>query len=49
MAVNEPLNRKLRMGFIGGGQGGFIGRVPATPGSLNNRARLVPRRAPRSG
>src|SRR5262249_23314042 len=30
MAVNAPLNRKLRMGLIGGGQGAFIGRVHAT-------------------
>src|SRR6516164_7968454 len=27
MAVNAPLNRKLRMGLVGGGQGAFIGKV----------------------
>ena len=27
MAVNAPLNRKLRMGLVGGGQGAFIGAV----------------------
>src|SRR3954468_14846693 len=41
MAVNEPLNRKLRMGLIGGGQGSFIGRVHATAAILDNRAVLV--------
>jgi predicted dehydrogenase len=41
MAVNEPLNRKLRMGLIGGGQGSFIGRVHATAAVLDNRAVLV--------
>ena len=41
MAVNEPLNRKLRMGLIGGGQGAFIGRVHATAAVLDNRAVLV--------
>src|SRR5438105_4398802 len=41
MAVNEPLNRKLRMGLIGGGQGAFIGRVHATAAILDNRALLV--------
>lgn len=41
MAVNAPLNRKLRMGLIGGGQGAFIGRVHATAAILDNRAVLV--------
>lgn len=41
MATNPPLNRKLRMGLIGGGQGAFIGRVHATAGILDNRAALV--------
>src|SRR5262245_16503053 len=30
MPTNGPLNRKLRMGLVGGGQGAFIGRVHAT-------------------
>src|SRR5437870_5876883 len=41
MPVNPPLNRKLRMGLIGGGQGAFIGRVHATAAILDNRALLV--------
>ncbi|GIW78557.1 MAG: oxidoreductase [Gemmatales bacterium] len=41
MAVNEPLNRKLRMGLVGGGQGAFIGRVHVTAAILDNRAELV--------
>ena len=41
MPVNAPLNRKLRMGLIGGGQGAFIGRVHATAAILDNRATLV--------
>src|SRR5437773_7215495 len=41
MGVNPPLNRKLRMGLIGGGQGAFIGRVHATAAILDNRAVLV--------
>jgi predicted dehydrogenase len=41
MAVNAPLNRKLRMGLVGGGQGAFIGRVHATAAQLDNRAILV--------
>lgn len=39
--TNGPLNRKLRMALIGGGQGAFIGRVHATAGVLDNRAALV--------
>src|SRR5262249_40596859 len=41
MPVNAPLNRKLRMGLVGGGQGAFIGRVHATAAVLDNRAALV--------
>src|SRR5436305_7607935 len=41
MAINEPLNRKLRMGLVGGGQGAFIGRVHATAAVMDNRAALV--------
>ncbi len=41
MGVNEPLNRKLRMALVGGGQGSFIGRVHATAAVLDNRAELV--------
>src|SRR5947207_5096864 len=41
MGVNAPLNRKLRMGLIGGGQGAFIGRGHATAAVLDNRAMLV--------
>jgi len=41
MGVNAPLNRKLRMGLVGGGQGAFIGRVHATAAILDNRAILI--------
>src|SRR5438132_3414566 len=41
MPTNPPLNRKLRMGLVGGGQGAFIGRVHATAAVLDNRALLV--------
>ena len=41
MPTNEPLNRRLRMGLVGGGQGAFIGRVHATAAILDNRACLV--------
>lgn len=41
MATNAPLNRKLRMALVGGGQGAFIGRVHATAAVLDNRAALV--------
>jgi predicted dehydrogenase len=41
MGVNAPLNRKLRMGLVGGGQGAFIGRVHSIAGTLDNRAALV--------
>jgi predicted dehydrogenase len=40
MSINPPLNRKLRMGLVGGG-GGFIGRVHAIAGRLDGRAELV--------
>jgi len=39
--TNAPLNRKLRMGLIGGGQGSFIGRVHATGAILDNRAAIT--------
>ena len=38
MGINEPLNRKLRMGLVGGGQGSFIGRVHSIAACLDNRA-----------
>src|SRR5947209_3503586 len=41
MGINAPLNRKLRMGLIGGGQGAFIGRVHCITAVLDNRAALV--------
>ena len=41
MALNEPLNRKLRMALIGGGAGSFIGRVHSIAACLDNRAELV--------
>ena len=41
MGTNEPLNRKLNMALVGGGQGSFIGRVHATAAVLDNRAQLV--------
>ncbi|QDU98357.1 Gfo/Idh/MocA family protein [Lignipirellula cremea] len=41
MAINEPLNRKLRMALVGGGQGSFIGRVHSIAAILDNRAELV--------
>ncbi len=40
-STNGPLNRKLRMALVGGGQGSFIGRVHATAAILDNRAALV--------
>lgn len=40
MGINAPLNRKLRMGLVGGGQGSFIGRVHATAAVLDNRAEV---------
>ena len=41
MPTNAPLNRKLRMGLIGGGQGAFIGAVHMRAAVLDNRAALV--------
>lgn len=41
MATNAPLNRKLRMALVGGGQGSFIGRVHSIAACLDNRAELV--------
>lgn len=41
MPTNGKLNRKLRMGLVGGGRGSFIGRVHATAAVLDNRAELV--------
>ena len=38
MALNAPLNRKLRMALVGGGQGSFIGRVHSIAACLDNRA-----------
>ena len=39
MAINEPLNRKLRMGLVGGGQGAFIGKFHSIVAVFDNRAR----------
>ena len=41
MPTNGTLNRKLRMGLVGGGQGSFIGRVHATAAVMDNRCELV--------
>src|SRR3954469_11481016 len=41
MGVNAPLDRKLRMGLIGGGQGAFIGRVHTIAAVMDNQAALV--------
>jgi predicted dehydrogenase len=41
MPLNPPLDRKLRMGLVGGGRGAFVGRVHATAACLDNRAVLV--------
>src|SRR5947209_14638076 len=41
MSLNAPLNRKLRMGLVGGGQGSFIGRVHSIAAILDHRAALV--------
>lgn len=41
MGINAPLNRKLKMGLVGGGQGAFIGRVHSIAATLDNRAALV--------
>ncbi|MEQ1825378.1 MAG: Gfo/Idh/MocA family oxidoreductase [Pirellula sp.] len=39
--TNGPLNRKLKMGIVGGGQGSFIGRVHSIAACLDNRATMV--------
>lgn len=39
--VNGKLNRKLKMGLVGGGQGSFIGRVHNIAAILDNRAELI--------
>lgn len=39
--INGSLNRKLKMGLVGGGQGAFIGRVHNIAAILDNRAVLV--------
>lgn len=41
MGLNPPLNRKLRMGLVGGGLGSFIGRVHTIAAGLDNRSELV--------
>jgi predicted dehydrogenase len=41
MPTNGSLNRKLRMGLVGGGQGSFIGRVHSIAACLDNRATVV--------
>jgi predicted dehydrogenase len=41
MPINDPIDRKLRMGLVGGGQGAFIGRIHATAAKLDQRAVLV--------
>jgi predicted dehydrogenase len=41
MGINAPLNRKLRMGLVGGGAGSFIGRVHSIAACLDNRAVVV--------
>src|SRR6516225_6810075 len=41
MGINAPLNRKLRMGLVGGGQGSFIGRVHSIAACLDNRATVI--------
>jgi predicted dehydrogenase len=41
MPTNGTLNRKLRMGLVGGGQGAFIGRVHSIAAVMDNRAALV--------
>jgi predicted dehydrogenase len=41
MGVNAPLDCKLRMGLVGGGQGAFIGKVHSIAATLDNRATLV--------
>ncbi len=39
--TNGPLNRKLKMGLVGGGSGSFIGRVHSIAACLDNRATVA--------
>jgi predicted dehydrogenase len=39
--TNGPLNRKLKMGLVGGGQGSFIGKVHSIAACLDNRATVA--------
>ncbi len=39
--TNGPLNRKLRMGLVGGGIGSFIGKVHSIAACLDNRATMI--------
>ncbi len=39
--TNGPLNRKLKMGLVGGGIGSFIGKVHSIAACLDNRAEVV--------
>lgn len=41
MGINGALGRKLRMGLVGGGRGGFIGNVHRMAATLDHRAILV--------
>jgi predicted dehydrogenase len=41
VGLNSPINRKLRMGLVGGGPGAFIGRVHVMAAQLDGRAELV--------
>lgn len=41
MALNPPLNRRLRMALCGGGGTGFIGKVHRTAATLDGRVDLV--------
>lgn len=41
MPTNGSLNRKFRMGLVGGGQGSFIGRVHSIAACLDNRATIT--------
>jgi predicted dehydrogenase len=39
--TNGPLNRKFKMGLVGGGQGSFIGKVHSIAACLDNRATVA--------
>jgi predicted dehydrogenase len=41
MSLNAPLDRKLRMGLVGGGPGSFIGKVHSIAACLDNRCVVV--------